>query len=135
MFSDISSDSAEYINYMIDHEMFDINDRAHKRSDIFSCCMQPFIKKPFIIGCFHGNGLEVNSLIHEFDMVMHFILLLIAKLYGNIIVQLLQSMKCIPNQWNILHIHIWINYLATANENMFLIIYFILLTTFHIDVL
>ena len=66
MFSDISSDSAEYINYMIDHEMFDINDRAHKRSDIFSCCMQPFIKKPFIIGCFHGNGLEVNSLIHEF---------------------------------------------------------------------
>ncbi|HEX2986314.1 MAG TPA: M3 family metallopeptidase [Caproiciproducens sp.] len=66
MFSDISSDSGEYIKFMLDHELYDIHDRPNKRPNYFSCCMHPYIKAPFIIGCFHGNGLEVSSLIHEF---------------------------------------------------------------------
>jgi M3 family oligoendopeptidase len=66
MYQDISTDSGNYINFMLDHELFDIEDRTNKRPDFFSCCMHPYIKAPFIIGCFHGNGLEVNYLIHEF---------------------------------------------------------------------
>jgi M3 family oligoendopeptidase len=66
MFTDISAESREYIDYMFEHELFDIQDRPNKRSNFFCCCMLPYIKAPIIIGCFHGNGLEANSLIHEF---------------------------------------------------------------------
>lgn len=65
MFSDISMESGYYINYIFEHELFDIADRPNKRQNYFSCCMLPYIKLPFIIGSFHGNGLEANSLIHE----------------------------------------------------------------------
>lgn len=65
MFNDISEESGEYIDYILSHDLLDIQDRTHKRPDFFSCCMHPYIKAPFILGCFHGNGLEANSLIHE----------------------------------------------------------------------
>ncbi|QHQ62984.1 hypothetical protein Ana3638_21175 [Anaerocolumna sedimenticola] len=65
MFSDLSTESGYYMNYIFEHELFDIADRPNKRQNYFCCCMLPYIKLPFIIGSFHGNGLEVNSLIHE----------------------------------------------------------------------
>lgn len=65
MFYDISPESGEYINHILTHELLDMEDRSDKRSDFFSCCMLPYLKTPYILGCFHGNGLEVNNLIHE----------------------------------------------------------------------
>jgi hypothetical protein len=66
MFNDISSESGEYINDVLGHELYDIADRPNKRQNFYSCCMLPYFKMPYIIGCFHGNGLEANYLIHEF---------------------------------------------------------------------
>jgi hypothetical protein len=65
MFTDISAESGEYINDILDHELYDMVDKPNKRPNHFSCCMLPYIKKPFIIGCYHGNGLEANNLIHD----------------------------------------------------------------------
>lgn len=66
MFTDISAESRDYINYIFEHELFDVADRPFKRNNNFSCCMLPYKKEPFIIGSYHGNGLEANYLIHEF---------------------------------------------------------------------
>ncbi len=66
MFTDISAESRDYINYIFEHELFDVADRPFKRNNNFSCCMLPYKKVPFIIGSYHGNGLEANYLIHEF---------------------------------------------------------------------
>lgn len=65
MFADISAESGEYINDILDHELYDLADKPNKRPNHFSCCMLPYINNPFIIGCYHGNGLEANYLIHE----------------------------------------------------------------------
>jgi M3 family oligoendopeptidase len=65
MFIDMSNESGDYINFIFEHQLFDLEDRPAKRPDYFSCCMLPHLKVPFIIGCFHGNGLEVNYLVHE----------------------------------------------------------------------
>ncbi|HWT73513.1 MAG TPA: M3 family metallopeptidase [Mobilitalea sp.] len=65
MFTDISMESGYYIDNIFDHELFDIADRPNKRQNNFCCCMLPYIKSPFIIGCYHGNSLEANYLIHE----------------------------------------------------------------------
>jgi len=65
MYCDISIESADYINHMLNHKLLDMEDRQNKRSNYFACCMIPYLKTPFIIGCFHGSGLEVNYLIHE----------------------------------------------------------------------
>lgn len=66
MFSDISEESREYINYIFENELFDIVERPYKRNNNFSCCMLPYKNMPFIIGAYHGNGLDANYLIHEF---------------------------------------------------------------------
>jgi M3 family oligoendopeptidase len=65
MYCDISKESEEYINHILDHEMLDIADRPNKRPNYYACCMIPYLKTPFIIGCFHGGGMEANYLIHE----------------------------------------------------------------------
>ena len=65
VFNDISTETGDYLNYTLEYKLFDIVDRPNKHQNYFSCCMLPIIKSPFIIGCFHGNGLEANSLIHE----------------------------------------------------------------------
>ena len=65
MFCDISEESGDYLNYILAHEFIDLADRPFKRPNYFACCMIPYVKTPFIIGCFHGSGLDVNYLIHE----------------------------------------------------------------------
>lgn len=66
MLTDLSTEGGEYINHILEHEFYDISDRPNKRQNYFGCCMLPDIKLPFMIGSYHGNGLEANYLIHEF---------------------------------------------------------------------
>ena len=65
MFCDISEESGEYIKHILTNKLIDMEDRPNKRPDWFSCFMLPYLKTPFIAGCFHGDGLEANYLIHE----------------------------------------------------------------------
>ena len=65
MFCDISKESGEYINHILTNNLIDLEDRPNKRPGWFSCFMIPHLKTPFIAGCFHGDSLEANYLIHE----------------------------------------------------------------------
>lgn len=47
-------------------ELYDLEPRTYKRSNLFTCCMLPHEKLPFIIGYFTGDGMETGYAVHEF---------------------------------------------------------------------
>lgn len=46
-------------------ELYDLEPRTYKRSQLFTCCMLPHVKLPFIIGYFTGDGMETGYAVHE----------------------------------------------------------------------
>ena len=66
MFQDLSDETGSYIEEMTRKELYDLERRENKRSNLFTCCMLPYEKLPFIIGNFTGGGMEAGYAVHEF---------------------------------------------------------------------
>ncbi|MDE6387572.1 MAG: hypothetical protein K2L82_07180 [Lachnospiraceae bacterium] len=66
MFKDLSDETGNYIEEMMRKERYDLEIRENKRSNLFTCCMLPYEKLPFVIGNFTGDGMETGYAVHEF---------------------------------------------------------------------
>ncbi len=66
MFKDLSYETGSYFEEMTQKELYDLDTRENKRSMLFTCCMLPYEKLPFIIGNYTGNGMETGYAVHEF---------------------------------------------------------------------
>lgn len=66
MFRDLSRESGEYIDEMVQKELYDLETRANKRHNAWTCCMLPHKKLPFVIGEYSGDGMETGAAVHEF---------------------------------------------------------------------
>lgn len=66
MYKDLSYETGSYIEEMMQMELYDLEPRANKRGNLFTCCMLPYEKLPFVIGNYTGNGLEAGYIVHEF---------------------------------------------------------------------
>lgn len=66
MFKDLSYEAGSYMEEMTRKELYDLETRANKRNILFTCCMLPYEKLPFIIGNYTGNGMEAGYTVHEF---------------------------------------------------------------------
>ena len=66
MFKDLSDETGAYIEEMVRKELYDLESRKNKRPNLWTCCMFPYKKLPFIIGNFYGNGMETGYAVHEF---------------------------------------------------------------------
>lgn len=65
MFEDLSAETGEYIKEIIEKELYDLKPRENKRKNLFTCCMLPVEKLPFIIADFSGDGMETGYFVHE----------------------------------------------------------------------
>lgn len=66
MFKDLSYETGCYFEEMTQKELYDLDTRANKRRNLFTCCMLPCEKLPFIIGNYTGDGMEAGYTVHEF---------------------------------------------------------------------
>ncbi len=66
MFKDLSYETGSYFDEMIQKKLYDLERRENKRSNLFTCCMLPYEKLPFIIGNYTGDGMETGYAVHEF---------------------------------------------------------------------
>ncbi|UVI27281.1 M3 family metallopeptidase [Paenibacillus spongiae] len=64
IFHDISQESGDFIDFIYDHELFDVEPRPNKRP-FYCCCMLPHYKAPFIISDLKGKGNDALMFIHE----------------------------------------------------------------------
>ncbi|MCH5272846.1 MAG: hypothetical protein J1E35_04170 [Lachnospiraceae bacterium] len=65
MFKDISDEAGSYIEEVSQKGLYDLELRKNKRRNLFTCCMLPYEKLPFIIGNYTGNGMETGYVVHE----------------------------------------------------------------------
>ena len=66
MFKDLSEESGAYIEEMVRNGLYDLESRANKRPNLWSCCMLPCKKLPFIVGNYYGDSMETGYAVHEF---------------------------------------------------------------------
>lgn len=66
MYRDLSDETGSYIEEMTKKELYDLETRKNKRGNLFTCCMIPYEKLPFVIGNYTGNGMETGYAVHEF---------------------------------------------------------------------
>lgn len=66
MFKDLSYETGNYFEEVQQKELYDLETRENKRSSLFTCCMLPYEKLPFIIGNYTGDGMETGYAVHEF---------------------------------------------------------------------
>ena len=66
MYKDLSDETGSYIEEMTQKELYDLETRENKRRNLFTCCMMPCEKLPFIIGNYTGGGMETGYAVHEF---------------------------------------------------------------------
>ena len=64
MYESMSKESGEFINFMIDHHLLDLDARAGKAPGGY-CTYFPVYKAPFIFSNFNGTDGDVNVLCHE----------------------------------------------------------------------
>ena len=66
MFKDLSDETGAYIEEMVQKKLYDLESRDNKRPNLWSCCMFPHKKLPFIAGNYYGDGMETGYAVHEF---------------------------------------------------------------------
>ncbi len=66
MFKDLSYETGTYFEEMMQKELYDLESRENKRGNLFTCCMLPHAKLPFVIGNNTGDGMETGYAVHEF---------------------------------------------------------------------
>lgn len=64
MYHDMCPDTAEFIDYMIDHKLMDLTNRPGKASTGY-CSALISEKAPFVFSCFNGTAGDVHVLTHE----------------------------------------------------------------------
>ncbi|CAG7608463.1 hypothetical protein PAESOLCIP111_01066 [Paenibacillus solanacearum] len=64
IFHEISQESGNFIDFIYDHELLDVEPRPHKRP-FYCCCMLSHYKAPFIISDLKGKGNDAFMFIHE----------------------------------------------------------------------
>lgn len=64
VFHEISQETGDFIDFIYDHELIDVEPRPGKRP-IYCCCMLSHYKVPFIISDLKGKGKDALAFIHE----------------------------------------------------------------------
>ncbi|MBO4562756.1 MAG: M3 family oligoendopeptidase [Clostridia bacterium] len=64
MYEEMSPETGEYFNFMVDHELFDLETRENKHLGGY-CTFLPDEKAPFIFSNFNGTSADVDVLTHE----------------------------------------------------------------------
>lgn len=64
MYHDISPETGEFFDFMVEHDMFDLETKPGKRGGGY-CTFLPAYKSPFIFSNFNGTSADVDVLTHE----------------------------------------------------------------------
>lgn len=64
MYHELSGDTAEFIDFMLENELFDVLTRPGKHGGVY-CTEFPIYKTPFIFANFNGTSGDVDVLTHE----------------------------------------------------------------------
>ena len=64
MYSELSNETKEFFDFMVDHELFDLDTRPGKHLGGY-CTFLPKYKAPFIFSNFNGTSADVDVLTHE----------------------------------------------------------------------
>ena len=64
MYRELSPETGEFFDFMVEHDMFDLDTKQGKRGGGY-CTFLPAYKSPFIFANFNGTNADVNVLTHE----------------------------------------------------------------------
>ncbi|MBR1867560.1 MAG: M3 family oligoendopeptidase [Clostridia bacterium] len=64
MYRDLSPETGEFIDFMIDHELMDLKNKPNKASTGYMTSLNA-LKAPFVFSCFNGTTGDVDVLTHE----------------------------------------------------------------------
>jgi len=64
MYEEMSKETGEYFNFMVEHELFDLETKTGKRLGGY-CTFLPSYQAPFIFSNFNGTSADVDVLTHE----------------------------------------------------------------------
>jgi len=64
MYQELSPETAEFFNFMVEHELYDLETRNNKRQGGYATSL-PKYKAPFIFSNFNGTAADVDVLTHE----------------------------------------------------------------------
>lgn len=64
MYHDMSRETGEFIDFMLDHELMDLDNKPNKASTGYMTYL-PDYKAPFVFSCFNGTTGDVDVLTHE----------------------------------------------------------------------
>ena len=64
MYHELSPETAEFIDFMIDHELMDLKNKPGKASTGYMTLL-PSLKAPFVFSCFNGTIFDMQVLTHE----------------------------------------------------------------------
>lgn len=64
MYHDISKETGEFIDFMVNHELMDLDNKPNKAATGYMTSL-PDYKAPFVFSCFNGTTGDVDVLTHE----------------------------------------------------------------------
>ena len=64
MYHDLSAETGEFIDYMIKHDLMDLDNKPNKASTGYMTTLNDY-KAPFVYSCFNGTTADVDVLTHE----------------------------------------------------------------------
>ena len=64
MYQDMSQETGEFIDFMIEHELMDLDNKPNKAATGYMTSLSEF-KAPFVYSCFNGTTADVDVLTHE----------------------------------------------------------------------
>ena len=64
MYNDLSPETGEFINFMIDHDLMDLKNKPGKASTGY-CTFLPEYKAPFVFSCFNCTKFDMEVMTHE----------------------------------------------------------------------
>lgn len=65
MYHELSPELGEFVDYMIEHELMDLDNKPNKASTGY-CTYLPDYQAPFVFSCFNHTTFDVEVLTHEF---------------------------------------------------------------------
>ena len=64
MYHDMSRETGEFIDFMIEHELMDLDNKPNKAATGYMTALNDY-KAPFVYSCFNGTTADVDVLTHE----------------------------------------------------------------------
>ena len=64
MYHELSPETAEFIDFMMEHELLDLKNKPNKASTGYMTSLAP-LKAPFVFSCFNGTIFDMQVLTHE----------------------------------------------------------------------